>query len=261
MKKLLTFWEQDYRLDRMGLKELWVAYFMHHTIQVYLLLAAASIIGVFYLAEDVTGPLAAAAVALLLYPFVWYGLHRYVLHGKFLYRFPQTAKVWKRIHFDHHRDPHDLKVLFGALYTTLPTIALATMPVGFMMGGVAGLPAAFAAGLLATCFYEFCHCIQHLNYTPRLEFLKRMKKLHLQHHFHDENGNYGITNFIPDRLFGTYQGGVKGRPKSDTVFNLGYTGAEVRRFPWVARLTPDLDEEKAVQEGVDRRKPLKKKAA
>lgn len=261
MKQFLDFWKQDYRLDRMTVRELWVAYFMHHTIQVYLVLAIAGITGVLVTAETYAGPLLSAVAAFFFYPFAWYGLHRYVLHGRLLYRFPQTAKVWKRIHFDHHRDPHDLKVLFGALYTTLPTIALVTMPIGYMISGVSGLMAAFAAGLLATCFYEFCHCIQHLNYTPRWDFLKKMKRLHLQHHFHDERGNYGITNFIPDRLFGTYQKGVKGQAKSETVFNLGYTRDEVKRFPWVARLTPDLDEEKAVNEGVDRRKPLKKKAA
>ena len=184
-------------------------------------------------------------------------MHRYVLHGQFLYRSPLTAKVWKRIHFDHHRDPHDLNVLFGALYTTLPTIMLVTAPFGWVIGGWAGMNAAFCAGLIITCFYEFNHCIQHLNYTPKFKFLREIKRLHLRHHFHDENSNYGITNFVPDMVFGTYKSKTGGAKRSETVFNLGYTKAEVKDFPWVASMTPDIDETQAVTKGVDRRKPVR----
>ena len=84
-------------------------------------------------------PLAVAAVAaVVVYPLVWYLLHRFVLHGRYLYKLPQTAAVWKRIHFDHHQDPNDLGVLFGALYTTLPTIVIVTVPIGWAIGGPAG---------------------------------------------------------------------------------------------------------------------------
>ena len=46
-----------------------------------------------------------ALVTVVAYPLVWYLLHRFVLHGSFLYRSRWTAALWKRIHFDHHRDP------------------------------------------------------------------------------------------------------------------------------------------------------------
>ena len=129
-----------------------------------------------------------------------------------------------------------------------------------MIGGIAGANAALAAGLVVTCIYEFCHCIQHLNYTPKNKFLRKMKRLHLQHHFHDENANYGITSFIPDRIFGTFEQDAIGKPQSPTVFNLGYTGDEVRTYPWVARLTDDIDENTAIEKGINRRKPNTSKA-
>ena len=201
--------------------------------------------------------LIAVGAAIVIYPFAWYLLHRYVLHGAFLYRSPLTAAVWKRIHFDHHRDPHHLNVLFGALYTTLPTIFIVTAPIGWLIGGDVGMSAAFCAGLIITCFYEFNHCIQHLNYTPKWKFLQEMKRLHLLHHFHDENANYGITNFGPDKVFGTFSPKTGGAKRSETVFNLGYTKEEVKKFPWVARLTPDVDEQDAIINGLDRRKPLR----
>lgn len=251
----LNFWKQDYRLDKMSLKDLWGAYLIYPAIQTYLVLAA---ISTYLTATKMTviAPIVLSVLAVvILYPFVWYGLHRYVLHGRFLFRSKLTARIWKRIHFDHHRDPHDLKVLFGALYTTLPTIFAVTIPVGFGIGGTAGATAAFATGLLVTCFYEFCHCIQHLRYTPKWPLLQKIKKLHLQHHFHDETHNFGITSFLPDLLFGTFCGRAQSNEKSETVFNLGYTGDDVEKYPWVARLTDDINEAEAIEKGIGRKRP------
>ena len=256
------FWKKDYRLDHMGLKDLVSAYFAHGTIRIYLTLAVMSL----WIATRTNIPTiwhgAAAILAVMaLYPLAWYMLHRYVLHGRFLYKSSFTAKVWKRIHFDHHRDPHDLNILFGALYTTLPTIALVSMPAGYMIAGTGGAALSLAAGLLITCLYEFCHCVQHLNYTPRLPILRRMKRLHLQHHFHDENTNFGITSFAIDKVLGTYSENALTHPQSETVFNLGYTKDEVKHYPWVARLCEDVDEAKAIAEGIDRKRPSKMKSA
>src|SRR5262249_39546922 len=158
----------------------------------------------------------------VLYPFAWYLIHRFVLHSRTLYKSAWTAATWKRIHFDHHQDPHRLEVLFGALWTTLPTITLVTIPARWALGGIAGAAAAFWVGLVLTCGYEFAHCIQHLSYSPRSPLLQRIKRLHLAHHFHSERGNFGIVSFLPDRLFGTFYNDARSAPKSATVFNLGY---------------------------------------
>ena len=66
---------------------------------------------------------------------------------------------------------------------------------------------------------------------------KRVKRLHLAHHFHSERGNFGIMSFIPDRLFGTLYNAVRDMPRSPTTFNLGYDRAEAARYPFVAELT------------------------
>jgi len=179
----------------------------------------------------------AGVLAFFMYPFVWYALHRFVLHGRYLYRSALTARLWKRIHFDHHQDPHRLEVLFGALSTTLPTILVATAPIGALVDGAAGAAMALAVGLATTIGYEFCHCVQHLNVKPRNPWLARVKQLHLAYHFHNEQGNFGITGFMPDRLFGTYYAATTLRERSPTTFNLGYDEAEAERYPWVARLS------------------------
>ena len=232
-----TWRGRSFDLGRMTLGDLVRAYFTYYAIQVYLALSVVSAAATVWLAEGWVGPLAAAAVIVLLYPVVWYLLHRFVLHGHFLYRWQVTAAVWKRIHFDHHQDPHRLEVLFGALYTTLPTIAVVSIPVGWAIAGPAGAASGFAAGLLTTCVYEFVHCVQHLNFKPKNPVLKFMKEKHLLHHFHHEDGNYGITTFAVDKALGTYYERARDRPRSPHVFNLGYDVEEAKRYPWVAELT------------------------
>ncbi|MEM7710958.1 MAG: fatty acid hydroxylase family protein, partial [Pseudomonadota bacterium] len=67
--------------------------------------------------------------------------------------------------------------------------------------------------------------------------LKRMKEKHLLHHFHHEDGNYGITTFSVDKLFGTNYERATEVPRSPHVFNLGYDVEMSERYPWVADLT------------------------
>jgi sterol desaturase/sphingolipid hydroxylase (fatty acid hydroxylase superfamily) len=224
-------------LGRMSFWQLVKNYFTYPAILTYLGLGALAAAHAAYSATAVLPVALAVLAAGLVYPLVWYLLHRFVLHGRYLYKNAHTAKVWKRIHFDHHQDPYDLRVLFGALHTTLPTIAGVTLPVGYAIGGLPGASAALASGLFVTCVYEFCHCVQHLNFSPKWGFLQRIKRLHLAHHFHNEAGNFGITNFFWDRVFDTHYAWPKEVSKSPTVFNLGYTAEEAERYPWVLELS------------------------
>lgn len=228
---------RSYDLGKMTLGELWRAYLLYPAIQIYLVLAVscAAVVALSPAGWPRTG--LSALATFVVYPFAWYLIHRFILHGRWLYRSSWTAGLWKRIHFDHHQDPHRLEVLFGAPSNTVPTMAAITMPIGWAIGGVAGAAAAFGTGLATTCAYEFCHCIQHLNYKPRSRLLQYLKRTHLLHHFHAEDGNYGIASFLPDRLFHTYYRDPKGRPRSPHVFNLGYDLMEARRFPWVMQRT------------------------
>jgi sterol desaturase/sphingolipid hydroxylase (fatty acid hydroxylase superfamily) len=230
-------WKRSHYLDRMTLRQLWVAYFQYPAIIAYIALTFVAVAAWAAFPASGAETAAAAGVIVLAYPFVWYALHRWVLHSRWMFKVPLLASTWKRIHYDHHQDPNRLEVLFGALHTTLPTIALITLPVGYAIGGIGGAAAAFGAGLVTTCVYEFVHCIQHLAYKPRWAFIAEMKKRHMAHHFHDETGNFGITNYFWDRLLGTFYDRPQRPKKSPTVFNLGYTPEVADRYPWVAKLS------------------------
>lgn len=228
---------RTYDLGRMSLRDLLVAYVTYPAIQVY---AVAAVLGAglaIAWSEDGGRTALAAILVVVLYPFIEYGLHRFILHGRFLYKSRLTAALWKRIHFDHHQDPHRLDVLFGSLANTLPLILVIGLSLGWAVDGAPGAAAAVASAMVVMCVYEFCHCMQHLNVKPKNRLLLRIKQRHLAHHFHDENSNFGITSFLVDRLAGTLADESRNTPRSPTVFNLGYDVQEARRYPWVADLT------------------------
>lgn len=234
--------QKSHYLNKMGVKDLNKAYFAHYTVQVYSLLTALTGWFGFSTTTDWRSTALVLVVTGFLFPFFWYITHRWIMHGTLLWKSPLTAGFWKRIHYDHHQDPHRLEVLFGALYTTLPSVLLTTGPFGYIIDGWSGLLVAYAMGLFLTMFYEYVHCIQHLNFKPKNRILKEMKERHMMHHFLEEDGNFGITNFAVDRLFGTLYERSDVKKRSQTVNNLGYTEEEAAKYPWVASLSGGIDD-------------------
>ena len=241
--------EEEYLLNRMTLEDLQRAYVTYPGIQIYAVLIIITAIGALITNTSFLRLGIAAVASVVLYPAIWYFLHRFVLHNPLMYKFKLTAAVWKRTHYDHHRYPNDLSVLFGGLQTTLPTILIFTGPIGWLIGGLPAALASICAALAMTCVYEFWHCGQHLAFEPKSEFWKRIKKLHLAHHYHNEKGNFGITNFIVDRLVGTHYEEQSEMPRSSTARNLGYTDDVAKKYPWVKELT---DAELPAQRGLRR---------
>lgn len=219
---------------RLASKEVPIAFLRYVTIPAYGAIALAGLIVAAVTATDrwqIGVPLFAVALA---YPFVEYLLHRYTLHSQLFYRLPVTAKLWRRLHYDHHMDPDDLSVLFAAFYSTLPLIfVIATVP-GFLLFGVAGAASATAGGFVALIFYEFFHFSAHLPWHTSSRILRRMRRYHLLHHYHNENGNFGIVTNVVDRLVASFYRSRGTVAHSDTVRNLGYTASVAQRFPWVA---------------------------
>jgi len=219
------------------------AYVTYPGIQIYaFIIVAATIFG----AVTTVSPLmflVSLGAGGLLFPLAWYLIHRFVLHGSWMYKSPQLAALWKRVHYDHHRFPNDLSVLFGGLHTTLPTILLLAGPIGWLIDGASGAAGAIAGTLVMTCFTEFMHSGEHLAFEPKSNFWRAIKKRHLAHHFHNENGNFGIAEFFWDRRFGTFYAESADRPRSETARNLGYTSEMAVKYPWVKELT-DAEPEK-----------------
>ena len=228
---------EEYLLNRMTFDDLVRAYVTYPGIQVYAALIIVTTVAGAILTSDGLRFAGSVLAGALLFPIAWYVTHRWILHGSWMYRFPVFASLWKRIHYDHHRFPNDLSVLFGGLHTTLPTILLLAGPLGYLIDGWAGACGAITGTLVMTCFTEFMHAGEHLAFEPKSRFWKDIKKRHLAHHFHNENGNFGIAEFFWDRVFGTFYAEPADRPRSATARNLGYTDEMAKKFPWVKALT------------------------
>ncbi len=230
-------WRDNARLgDGMTQADLLHAYASFPTIQLYALLAAISLALTAWLYDAAAPLLAGAVIALLVYSIVEYLFHRFVLHGRWLYRHRATAALWKRVHYDHHQDTSNLAVMFGAPQTTLVPILFIAIPLGWLVGRAPGAAFGVFCGIALTAAYEFFHLYQHVPWEPNNAYLRRLKKRHLAHHFHNETGNFGITSEIWDKLLGTHYDSPKERPRSASVRHLGYTGDEAERFPWVMQL-------------------------
>lgn len=131
------FWkDRHHHLNKMTLKQLVAAYFQYYAIQGYIATTLLCTWAAVTYGTDWRLLLAAVAISFAAYSFVWYVLHRWVLHSQWMFKYGFSAWVWKRIHFDHSMDPYHLEVLFGALYTTLPAIVLTMGSIGWALDGL-----------------------------------------------------------------------------------------------------------------------------
>jgi sterol desaturase/sphingolipid hydroxylase (fatty acid hydroxylase superfamily) len=212
------------------------SYASHYAVLIYVAIVLATGGLSLYLMQSWWQLLGSFALVALVYPAVEFVLHRFVLHSRTLYRMPWTAGLWRRIHYDHHMNPNDLSVLFGAPYTTIPAVLAPTLPLGYLAFGWPGAAATVCGGFIALLIYEFFHCAAHLPVKFDSRIMQHMRRHHALHHFHSENGNYGIVTDVLDRVLGTeYEAGA-GMGPSPTVRNLGYTSEEAKKYPWVAQL-------------------------
>ncbi|MDE2340317.1 MAG: sterol desaturase family protein [Alphaproteobacteria bacterium] len=232
-----SIWKRSHYLDRMTLRDLVIAYFQHYTIIVYLALTVAALIVFALHPATLSQSIICLVFAWAAWHTAWFFIHRDIMHGHWMFKIPALASTWKRIHYDHHVDPNHLEVLFGALGHTLPTVAIASIPTGYLIGGTGGAALTFAATLLITCYNEFIHCIMHLSFKPKNKLIARLKARHLLHHFHHESGNFGIANNIWDAWLGYLYEKPGERKKSPTVFNLGYTDEVAKIYPCVQELS------------------------
>ncbi|MDZ7629393.1 MAG: sterol desaturase family protein [Parvularculaceae bacterium] len=229
--------EEGFLLNRMTFDDLVRAYLTYPAMQIYFAMIAVAIIVSIATLSNLAGTFAALIAGGLIFPIAWYVTHRFILHGSWMYKTRFLARFWKRTHYDHHRFPNDLSVLFGGLQTTVPPILLVAGPVGYAIAGASGAAASIAGMVIMTCYTEFLHAGQHLAFEPKSGFWKTIKERHLAHHFHNENGNFGIAEFFWDKVFRTFYAGKADRPRSATARNLGYTDEMAKKYPWVKEVT------------------------
>jgi sterol desaturase/sphingolipid hydroxylase (fatty acid hydroxylase superfamily) len=141
-------------------------------------------------------------IGIVTYMFSEYLTHRFIFHIKA----PKNTilfKLIKRLHYDHHKKPNDLKLLFLPIWYSAPSL-LALSIIFYSLSDSAPATFAFSAGLLVMFFvYEWKHYIAHRPLKPKTKFGRWLKKTHVLHHYKNENYWYGVSTPFVDALFGT----------------------------------------------------------
>ncbi|MCU0312786.1 MAG: sterol desaturase family protein [Solirubrobacteraceae bacterium] len=128
-----------------------------------------------------------------------YWLHRLVFH--FEPDHPVGARLHWMIHGVHHDHPNDPLRLVMPPSASLPLAAIFALLFQALLpfAQACALSAGFFAGYLA---YDMLHYYVH-HRRPKGPIGRRLRELHMRHHFQDHDRGYGVSAPWWDRVFGT----------------------------------------------------------
>ncbi|MDQ6806658.1 MAG: sterol desaturase family protein [Actinomycetota bacterium] len=152
-----------------------------------------------------------AAPAWIVGGYVFWTLTEYWLHRVVFHFEPEKgigAKLHWIIHGVHHDHPNDPLRLVMPPSVSVPLAALFLWAFYAVLGSPAFLP--FAAGFLAGYLaYDMLHYHVH-HHTPTSPLGKKLRELHMRHHFQDHETGFGVSAPFWDHVFGT---APEARPK------------------------------------------------
>jgi sterol desaturase/sphingolipid hydroxylase (fatty acid hydroxylase superfamily) len=145
-----------------------------------------------------------AIIALIAGGYVFWTLFEYWLH-RLVFHFEPEAGIGARLHWIihgvHHDHPNDPKRLVMPPSVSVPLAAI--MFGVFVL--VLGTPEAYlfmAAFLASYLFYDELHYYLHHG-RPTTWAGRKLRELHMRHHFQDDAIGYGISAPWWDTVFGT----------------------------------------------------------
>jgi len=151
--------------------------------------------------QSVPRTLLGALGGYLLWTFSEYWIHRAIFHFE-----PEDgvgARLHWMVHGVHHDHPNDPLRLVMPPAVSVPLAAM------FLAVFVAtlGTPLAWAVGagfLAGYLVYDMLHYALHHHRQPRTALERRLRELHMRHHFEDDSHGYGISAPWWDVVFGTF---------------------------------------------------------
>jgi dihydroceramide fatty acyl 2-hydroxylase len=172
---------------------------VHWSVPVFIFLPAIVVLCVFAF----SGMRTWKAIVLIGAGYALWSLTEYWLHRVVFHFAPEDgigAKLHFMIHGVHHEHPNDPKRLVMPPSASVPLAALFCL-VFFLVLGSAWYPvgAGFLGGYLA---YDMTHFALH-HHQPKSDFGKRLRELHMRHHFQDSHRGFGVSLPVWDHVFGT----------------------------------------------------------
>jgi sterol desaturase/sphingolipid hydroxylase (fatty acid hydroxylase superfamily) len=147
-----------------------------------------------------------SAIGLLIGGYLFWTLFEYWLH-RLVFHFEPDHGIGARLHWMihgvHHDHPNDPLRLVMPPSVSLPLGAIVLWAFWQVLGYDAMLVfgGAFLAGYLA---YDMLHYHVH-HHTPKTAMGRRLRELHMRHHFQDDERGFGISAPYWDTVFGTAQ--------------------------------------------------------
>ncbi|WP_404366098.1 sterol desaturase family protein [Marinobacter sp.] len=150
------------------------------------------------------GDLLAVMAGVIIWPFLEWGLHRYLLHIRpFRFLGVTVDPEFSRSHRAHHAEPWrpELIVLPPYIHLTLGPLLIAG---AWWLAPSPALALSALAGFgLAALNYEWTHFLVHTHIRPKNAYYRGLFRNHRLHHFRNEKYWYGFTVTSVDRLLGT----------------------------------------------------------
>lgn len=157
-------------------------------------------------------------LGILIFALSEYITHRFLFHLKAPNN-PILLKLLKRLHYDHHTYPDDLKLLFLPLWYSLPNFFILSAIFYFYNDDLINT-ISFGIGLIGMLLvYEWKHYVAHRPIKPRTRLGRWVKKIHILHHYKNENYWFGVSTPFADFIFGTFKN-EKEVETSNTAKNL-----------------------------------------
>ena len=145
-----------------------------------------------------------AGIGWLFGGYVFWTLTEYWLH-RLVFHFEPEGGIGARLHWIihgvHHDHPNDPLRLVMPPGVSVPLSTLFVLAFYAVLGSPAFMPfgAGFLSGYLA---YDMLHYHVH-HHTPKSALGKRLRELHMRHHFQNHECGYGVSAPFWDYVFGT----------------------------------------------------------
>ena len=151
------------------------------------------------------------ALGLMLAGYALWTLFEYWLH-RIVFHFEPEQGIGARLHWIihgvHHDHPNDPMRLVMPPSLSVPLAALFVYGFYLVLGSPTFLP--FGAGFLAGYLgYDMLHYHVH-HHRPKSRLGRRLRELHMRHHFQNHERFYGVSAPFWDYVFGTAT-----RPQAD----------------------------------------------
>src|SRR3954465_6551035 len=173
---------------------------VHHFVPIVIFLPAIVILAGYGVERNGLFPaLGFAFCGYLLWTLAEYWLHRVIFH------FEPEAGIGARLHWIihgvHHDHPNAPKRLVMPPGASIPLALLFTGIFVLVVGSPTWMP--FEAGFLAGyLIYDMTHYYLH-HHRPTSRLGKRMRELHMRHHFQDDTTGCGVSAPWWDHVFRT----------------------------------------------------------